>query len=73
MKRLFVGLIIIMFLYSISTFLGIMIQNMLMLASFGYLICGESLSRKYYTIQENNYLATFSLYLYNSVKRQFML
>ena len=73
MNHVFIGMSVIIVLADISTFLGIMMQIMLMLGNFWKLRCGTSLSKTYSTSQENNYLAPFIIYTSNSVKSQSML
>ena len=71
MSNMFIGMSIIMFLAKISTLLEIVMQIILVFGGFRKLRCGNSLSKIYYTSQENNYLSPFIIYLSNSVKRQF--
>ena len=73
MNRVFIRPSTIMFLAMISTFPGILTQIMLVHDVFLNLSCGDSLIRTYYTDQANNYPETFSPYLYNSGKFQFIL
>ena len=68
MIHLFVGLIIVMCLANIYTFLGIIMQIMLVLDGFGKLRCGKILSKTYSTTQENNYLSLFIIYISSSYK-----
>ena len=73
MNHVFIRLNIIMFTDMISTLPGVLTQIMLVLAGFWSLRYGNILCMTDSTIQEKYNLSTFSLYLYNSVKRQVML
>ena len=73
MNCVFIGIIVIIFLASISTLPGILTQIMLVIGGIGYLRCGNILSSTDSTIHSNKYLSPFSLYLYSSFKRQFIL
>ena len=48
-------------------------QFMLALGGFWRLRCGNILTKKYSTSQENNYLAAFIIYIFKYANSQFML
>ena len=73
MIHMFIGMGIIMFLVKISTFMGILMQIMLVFGVFGNLRCENILGKTYSISQETDYLAPFILHISNSAYCQFIL